>query len=310
MTSPANTVAVDQRPRNGKLYVAIVALLLVSFGVQVVRDRGWQPYQPSPALWVRSGTAVTKLSMGFRNLLADIYWIRAVVYYGGNKGAVNGKPNYDLLYPMLDLVTSLDPHFRIAYRFGAIFLAEPYPGGPGRPDLAVQLLQRGIEGDLGRWSYYHDIGFIYYWWLKDAPNAAKWFGLGADRPGAPEWLKSMTAVTLAEGGNRSSSRQLWTELQNSDVPYLRKNASIRLQQLDAMDALEKLTLAFQRFETRVGRPPRDWQELAAAERLPREAMLDPTGVPFVVNEETGRLDVSQESKMWPLPTEPMARPHQ
>ena len=175
MTSPTIPVHTDQRPRNGRLYLAIGALMLASFAVQVVRDRGWQPYKAEPALWVRSGMAATKLSLGFKNLLADVYWIRSVVYYGGNKGKVDGKPNYDLLYPLLDLVTSLDPHFRIAYRFGAIFLAEPYPGGPGRPDQAMQLLQRGIEQDSGRWSDYYDIGFIYYWWLKDAVSAAKWF---------------------------------------------------------------------------------------------------------------------------------------
>ena len=30
---------------------------------------------------------------------------------------------------MLDLTTTLDPRFNIAYRFGAIFLAERYPAG-------------------------------------------------------------------------------------------------------------------------------------------------------------------------------------
>lgn len=306
--APLTAVAADRRPRSGRLGVAIVALLLASFGVQVVRDRGWQPYRPENSLlWVRSGDAMAKMSLGFRNLLADIYWMRAVVYYGGSKRAVDTKPNYDLLYPLLDLVTSLDPQFRVAYRFGAIFLAEPFPNGPGRADLGIQLLQRGIERDAGRWSYYHDIGFIYYWWLKDLPNAAKWFALAADRPGSPEWLKPLAAVTLAEGGNRNSSRQLWMELRNSDVAYVRNNASIRLQQLDAMDALDKLTAAIAQFETRAGRLPRDWQELAAAERLRPEALVDPTGKPFIVDPQTGRLDVSRESTLWPLPVEPAAQ---
>ena len=35
--------------------------------------------------------------------------------------------DYPLLYPLLDLTTTLDPRFNIAYRFGAVFLAEPYP---------------------------------------------------------------------------------------------------------------------------------------------------------------------------------------
>ena len=51
---------------------------------------------------------------------------------------------YDLLYPLLDLATTLDPRFTIGYRFGAIFLAEPHPGGAGRPDQAIALLKKGV----------------------------------------------------------------------------------------------------------------------------------------------------------------------
>ena len=49
---------------------------------------------------------------------------------------------YELLFPLLDLTTTLDPYFTIAYRFGAIFLSERYPGGPGRPDQAIALLRK------------------------------------------------------------------------------------------------------------------------------------------------------------------------
>ena len=45
--------------------------------------------------------------------------------------AHRGSDEYQLLYPLLDITTTLDPHFNIAYRFGAIFLSEPYPGGAG-----------------------------------------------------------------------------------------------------------------------------------------------------------------------------------
>ena len=311
MTSPAAAIAMeDQRPKNGRLYAAIALLLLVSFGVQVVRDRGWQPYQPENSLmWVRPGTFASKLSLGYRNLVADIYWMRAVVYYGGKRLAGGDNPNFDLLYPLLDMVTTLDPHFRVAYRFGAIFLAEGFPNGPGRPDLAMQLLQRGIDRDSAQWAYYHDIGFIHYWWLNDLPNAARWFERAAERPGAPEWLRPLAAVTLAEGGSRDSSRRLWTELQNSDVAYIRTNAAHRLQQLDAMDAIDRLTAAVRQFQARTGRQPQNWQELATAERLPAQAFLDPTGVPFEVNRATGRIELARESALWPLPIEPTARPN-
>lgn len=50
-------------------------------------------------------------------------------------------------------VTTLDPRFDAAYRFGAIFLAEPYPDGAGRPDPAVKLLKKGVRARPERWQY-------------------------------------------------------------------------------------------------------------------------------------------------------------
>ena len=78
------------------------ALLAVSIGVQVVRDRGWQPYQPAtPVLWFQSGTLLKRVSLGFDNLVADIYWIRAVVYYGGKRRAAGRARDFSLLDPLL-----------------------------------------------------------------------------------------------------------------------------------------------------------------------------------------------------------------
>jgi hypothetical protein len=292
----------DLRPRNGALLAAIAVLLLLSFGVQLIRDRGWQPYQPENALlWVRSGTVATKLSLGFRNLVADVYWMRAVIYYGGKRAEGGERPNYDLLYPLLDLVTSLDPRFRVAYRFGAIFLAEPYPNGPGRPDLSLQVLQKGIDRDNGNWNYYHDAGFIYYWWLKDPQKAAEWFAKAGDRPGAPEWLKPLAAVTLAEGGNRESSRQLFRELQNSDVQYVRRSAERRLVQLDVMDELDTLNREILKFRAKYNREPRDFGEFARATGI-RKPPVDPTGTPYIMTRQSGLFELDHKSPLFPLPT--------
>jgi tetratricopeptide (TPR) repeat protein len=296
------------RPGNAMLIVLVAVLMTASVGIQVVRDRGWAPYQPeNPMLWVRSGSLLKRLSLGFDNLVSDVYWIRAVIYYGGKRTAEGRQLNFDLLYPLLDLVTTLDPHFRIAYRFGAIFLTEAYPKGPARPDQAVQLLQRGIERDGGRWEYFYDIGFVYYWWLRDYPKAAEWFLKGADQPNAAEWLRPLAATTLASGGDRATARQLWTQLLNSDMAVMKSQAELRLQQLDAMDAIAELTPILQRFIDRERRIPRSWQELAVAERLSR-VPADPTGVPFVFDPKVGHIDVAKTSTLWPLPVEPRPAP--
>ena len=284
----------------------IAVLLAAAIVVQVVRDRGWAPYEPeSSVLWLRSGEAAKKLALSFDAVAADVYWIRAVIYYGGHRRA--GARTYDELFPLLDLVTSLDPQFKVAYRFGALFLSEPPPGGPGRPDQAIALLERAVERD-GDWEYYEDIGVVHYWWRQDYVSAAEWFKKAASRPGAPSWLLGLAATTLAAGGSRESSRQLWTELlNNADAGYIQEQARLRLDQLDAMDAIDELTASLQRFTDREGRRPAAWQELVTAERLPG-IPLDPAGVPFEVDSLTGKIGVSRQSPLWPLPTEPMVGP--
>jgi hypothetical protein len=296
------------RPSNRWLYVAIAGLLATSVAIQVVRDRRWSPYvPPNPAMWIQSGPMAGKLALSFDSLVADIYWMRAVIYYGGKRGAIAdgtspaGTNNFDLLYPLLDLVTSLDPHFKVAYRFGAIFLTEAYPSGPGRPDLGISLLQRGMERDAARWEYMEDVGFIYYWWMRDFQKAAEWFKRAGEQPGAPSWLGPLAATTLAQGGDRQSSRLLWTQLlENTDVDWLRTNARRRLQQLDAMDVIDELNKRSQAFIAREGRPARDWHELAAAAGL-RGIPLDPSGQAYVFDPATGKIDLDRQSTLSPLP---------
>jgi tetratricopeptide (TPR) repeat protein len=295
-------------PSNRLLYAGVAALMIVAVAVQIVRDRGWQPYEPeSGVMWIRSGPLAHRLALSFDNLVADVYWIRAVVYFGGARRGERPVKNYDQLYPLLDLVTSLDPYFRIAYRFGSIFLAEPQPGGPGRPDQAIQLLQKGLEQEPLRWEYAEDIGFVYYWWLADYEKAAEWFKRGGEIPGGAEWLAPLAAVTLAEGGSRDSSRKLWTELRNTtDMEWIRTSADRRLQQLDAMDAIDELNKNTQQFIARRGRPPANWRELAVDLRW-RAIPVDPAGTAYALDPATGRVSLSPTSGLWPLPDEKSAR---
>jgi hypothetical protein len=296
------------RPLNHRLYAAIAVLLVVSIGLQVVRDRGWNAYEPAtPVMWFQSGPLLKRLSLGFDNLVADAYWIRAVVYYGGRRRSEDPNRNFDLLNPMLTLVTTLDPQFRVAYRFGSIFLTEAYPAGPGRPDLAIALLERGVQANPNAWEYMHDIGFVNYWWIHDYKAAADWFARAGELPGAASWLRPLAATTLAQGGDRRSSRFLWRQLlESSDADWIKRNAQLRLAQLDAMDVVDELNRLSQQFSARAGRPPTG-QELVRAARLPG-APLDPTGVPYVLDAKTGRVDVSQKSTLWPLPYAPVADP--
>jgi tetratricopeptide (TPR) repeat protein len=286
---------------------ALAASMAVAIWLQVERDRRYPESQINDRfLYLSSGDVMAKAGLSYDALLADVYWIRAIQHYGSDRLAPNVSKRYDLLYPLLDLTTSLDPRFTVAYRFGAIFLAEPYPGGAGRPDLAVALLEKAVRATPDKWEYYHDIGFAYYWHLHDYRKAAEWFLRGADQPGGPWWLRTYAAVMLTRGGDRQASRFMWRNIyETTDNDWLRQNAGTRLLQLDALDQIEQLQALVRQFEGRAGRRPGSWDEMVAA-RLLERVPADPAGAPYVLDRQTGIVSLSGSSKLHPLPVEPNA----
>jgi hypothetical protein len=250
--------------------------------------------------WVRSPELMRRLALGFDALLADIYWIRSVQYYGDTKLSLNAKKQYGRLYPLLDTTTSLDPRFNIAYRFGAILLSEGHPNGAGDPQQAISLLQKAIKEMPDKWQYPHDAAFVEYWWNRDNGAAATWMLRAADVPGAPSYLRTVAASMLAEGGEQRSARALWSEVEaNAEHEWLRQAARRGLMQLDAEVAIEQLRAVVQRFHEQAGRFPASWEELVRARLLPGIPM-DGTRVPFELDPASGSVDVSDKSLLYPL----------
>ena len=285
--------------------VALMLLLGVAVGAEVLRDGLYgEPSVADSVLYIRSGDFLKRASVSNASLLADVYWIRAVNYYGGIHRSKASAKTYDLLYPLLDIVTTLDPQFTIAYRFGSIFLAERYPDGPGRPDLSVALLEKGIRADPLKWRYEQDLAFVYYWYVHDYRKAAEACDRGAKVPGAPWWMRSLAAVMYSTGGDRRTSRALWQELRRTaDNDWLRNNAAWRLSQLDALDQIDELEKIAGAFTRRTGVPPASWQTLVRGGWL-KGYPLDPSGSPYLLDPGTGRVTVDPGSKLYPLPVEP------
>ena len=294
---------------------AVGVLMTLAIAVAQVRDARYpRPAASRESLSLTSGPAVRRLSLGYGALAADLYWIRAIQYYGAlrlrNEGVDPGQAgerergsHYQLLYPLLDLTTTLDPRFNIAYRFGAIFLAEPPPGGAGRADLAIQLLEKGLRELPDKWDYMMDIGFVHYWWTRDYRTAADWFERASLVPGAPSWLRALAATTVASGGDRRTSRLMWEQIrQSAEVDWLRRQATWRLMQLQALDDIDALQRLLDRERENGGTPSSEWRALVQVGRL-RGIPADPTGVPYEIG-AGGRVRLGAASTLRPLPEEP------
>jgi hypothetical protein len=281
---------VSQPSQTRALSVALVGvpLLFVSLAAlqaridALTRNRS----QREEALLLSSPAAVKKLSLGYESLFADIYWTRVVQYYGGR--IANGGGQYDLLWPLLDITTTLDPKLVVAYRFGAIFLSQPRApagtnlvGGAGRPDLAIELVKRGIAANPGQWVLDSDLGFLDYWQMKDYKNAAAAYLAGSAKPKAPQWMKMMAARVAAKGGSFENSSLIWAEVYASTKnPSIQKTAWTMLRALRAQEDemhLDELAAAYQK---RFGRFPASTNELLQAGYLTK-IPVDPADHPYV-----------------------------
>jgi tetratricopeptide (TPR) repeat protein len=260
-------------------------------------------HQERDDLIFQSGRLVRTLSLEYQALLADIYWTRVVQYYGKKQNTHD--PNLELLEPLLNLTTELDPQLIVAYRFGGTFLSEPAPRGAGRPDLGVKLLRRGITQNPDEWRLWNDLGFLYYLDLRDYTKASEAFLEGSKNPKAREWMKILAAKVAEEGQSRGVSQFLWQQVVDSTAdPRIRKNAVRHLQSLKAEEDIEQLEKIAAQFWRHFGHFPVSIQEMIDAGML-AGVPADPAGFPYVLGPE-GKFQLNPASPILANPSQPAA----
>jgi tetratricopeptide (TPR) repeat protein len=258
------------------------ACLVICLAASVVTLHGTDKLRPQATiedvLFVSSPKVLKRASLGYDGLLADIYWTRVVQYFGWRH--YNESKSYNLLAPLLEITTHLDPHLVVAYQFGASFLAPAPPGGAGQPERAIQLMEYGIQNNPDDWKLYYDLGFVYYMNLHDYKNASDAFARGSKVPNAHPFLRLLAAQMAEHAGDFDTARMLWSATyQNSQDKQIRQNAIEHLRGLRVDEDITHLQEAVTRFGARTGRLPASITELATAESLPG-IPADPDGHPY------------------------------
>jgi len=240
------------------------------------------------ALYIPSPKVLKRASLGYDGLLADIYWTRVVQYFGNRHH--EGAHHYDLLAPLLEITTTLDPHLTVAYEFGANFLAPPPPKGAGLPERAIELAKFGIRNNPSDWKLYYSLGFIYYMELKDYAKAAQAFADGSKIPNAHPFLKVMAAQMAQHGGELPMARMLWTTTyQSTQDPYIRANARAHLRALQVDEDVTILEKLISTYQQRTGKLPSTFNELEAV-GLISGIPLDPLGQTYKITSD-GHVEV-------------------
>jgi hypothetical protein len=288
--------------RRSVLLPLFVALASGMVFAQKRVDEGLGPFRAQhEALYVWKGGDVRRLWPGLEAVMADLYWLRTVQYFGGQRVYAQGK-SFELLEPLTEITVALDPRFVLAYHYGAIFLSEPVPLGAGQPEKGISLLERGGTA-TGEWRLRQYQGYFTFLYLKDPSRAAEILLEASRMPGAAYWLKTLAADILMKSNERSTARLIWQAMYEQSEPgAIQNNAKHNLQYLDSLSVADALQAAGESFHKRTGRWPHSLSEIEAVggKRLP---LTDALGVPFEYDESSGKVSISKKSSLWRTPSE-------
>ena len=270
-------IRIDKKVAITSLLIASLMAGAVACLTQITAERGREATLEE-VLYLPSGKVLKKVSLGYSSLLADIYWTRAVQYFGSRH--VAESTNFELLYPLLDITSDLDPHILVVYQFGSIFLSQQPPEGAGQPDKAVALVEKGIRENPEYWRLYFTLGFIHYVDRKDYKAAQLAFEKGSQVPGALPWMKVMAARMAERGKDVNTAIALWRAvLDNAQDKDIKKTAISHLDSIHADLDIMELDRRVNTYHDRTGTYPTQWEDLIRAGLL-RGIPADPHGEPY------------------------------
>lgn len=167
-------------------------------------------------------------SLGYRELAADLYWFKAVQYYGGYRLSQN---DIHLFNHLAEMITDLDPHFVGAYKLSALVITEDLGNFPA----AKNLMEKGLRNNPDDYWLTFEMGLLYYLEGRDYREAEKYFRVAGTLPNSDgNRAARFAAEAASKGGNVEASIILWKEMAAStDSRYIRELAGRYIAKLEA-----------------------------------------------------------------------------
>jgi hypothetical protein len=139
---------VSGRSPTGRVAILLIAAALCWLGAQALgkvatEQRSTWPPTEDYAFFLPPPASAPVIFAGYRELAADIYWVRTLVYYGSS---MVGDADYRYLEPFMDTVIALDPKFKRIYKWAAYAVTFKEERATQEEFLtSIKYLERGIE---------------------------------------------------------------------------------------------------------------------------------------------------------------------
>ena len=260
---------------------ALSAAAAAALGLALAASFTARPYDVEH---VPSSRAARILALGHRTTLSDLYWLATVQYVGEPRADERG---WEKLYPLVDLVTDLDPRHGYAYQTAGIVLS-----AAGRLDESDRILEKGIEKGPPYWTFPYYLAFNAWFYRGDTAAGARWAEQAARTPGASPNISHLAVALASKSGTPEDAIAMLLELRGAvkdEATAARLDEQLKLAILERdAQALER---AAARFRSERGRKIGALDELVAAglvARLPP----DPFGGRYVWSAAEGRVHSS------------------
>ena len=218
------------------LIVMVVASVGIVIGVQstigdvLISDLG----QDYDLYYVGNSNYIKIISAGFESIVADVYWIKSILYFGrrsiitdypmvGKQLADDGtdtpefalwkkevKQRYRYLPGLINMVVELEPNFQAPYLFGGLMISMK----AGEVDKSIALLNKAKRSIPENWQVPYLLGFNYYFYKDESNKALGYFMDAAKVPGCPQGVTNLSVAILQKEGKIDVAREFLGNLKN------------------------------------------------------------------------------------------------
>ncbi len=214
------------------------------------------------------------------NFIKGFYYTLALrVYLGKMAEKYLVKPPFvkDAIVRTTDVVTRLCPYYYDIYYIANGFLTWEF----GDVERANYYLMKGIRYNPERWIYYLYLGFNHFYFLKDYEKGAYYLIEASRLSGRPFYAHLAAKLLYASGRTEVAIGVVRGMLENVKDEGWKKNLEVRLK---ALEAIYRIEVAVEAYREKLGKNPRDINELVGAGLL-SSIPEDPYGGRFYLDEE-------------------------
>lgn len=141
---------------------------------------------------------------------------------------MEGRGLVDYIYPLLDRVTTLDPHFITPYVFGGVSVLMD----TGELDKAEALLKKGWRANPDEWRFPFYLGWLAWMYQGNAREAHRLMLEASPLPGCPAFVSDLIAGLTGKLNRRELTvRYLEGMLESTESEDIREQLQGVLQRL-------------------------------------------------------------------------------